>query len=126
MRLEDVREALVDLGRLVGAAADQHDALLAQAYLNGRPVDLARLELLLDPRLHHSRTGVLRAACVGRLEQPVAVAVAARPTLATPDAPGRLRAAHHAAGAVDGREQRLGCLGGPDAVEDHRLVAHRA
>ena len=47
----DYRKALVDLRRLVRAAAHEDDSLLAQARLHGRPVDHARLHLLLDPDL---------------------------------------------------------------------------
>src|SRR5262249_40692940 len=43
------------------AAADQHDPLLAQAALHGWPVDLARLDLLLDPHLHQAGVGMVRA-----------------------------------------------------------------
>jgi hypothetical protein len=42
MRVEYLREALVDLRRLVGATADDHDPALTQAGLDCGPVDLAR------------------------------------------------------------------------------------
>src|SRR5207237_10902594 len=45
---------------------------------------------------------------------------------AAADATRGLRAAHHSAGAVHGREQRLLVLGGVGTLEDDRLVAHRA
>ena len=41
VRVEHLGQALVHLRRLVRAAADQHDSLLAQACLDGGPVDLA-------------------------------------------------------------------------------------
>src|SRR6266542_4670053 len=49
VRGEHLRQALVDLRRLVRPAADQDDALGAQASLHSRPVDHAGLDLLLDP-----------------------------------------------------------------------------
>jgi hypothetical protein len=49
VRGEDLREALVDLRRLVGTAADEHDALLAQALLHGGPVDETGLMQDLTP-----------------------------------------------------------------------------
>ena len=61
-----------------------------------------------------------------RLEDAVAVAVETRPPLAAPHAARRPGAAHHSAGAVHGREERLLVLGRLDALEDHGLVAHRA
>src|SRR6185437_4199171 len=60
------------------------------------------------------------------VEDAVAVAVTARPALAATQTTGRLRAAHHAACAVHRRVQRLVRLRARDALEDHRLVTHRA
>ena len=37
------------------AAAAEHDALLTQARLHGRPVDDAGRDLLFDPHLAHAR-----------------------------------------------------------------------
>src|SRR4051812_36074290 len=110
VRGQDLRQALVRLGRLVGAAADEHDALLPQPGLHRRPVDLARAQLLLDPHLLHARVRVVGADPLLRraqtradavdVEHAVAVAVPARPALAPPDAPRRLGAAHRAPRAV--------------------------
>ena len=44
MRGEHIRQALVHLRRLIGTAADEDDALLAQSRLDRRPVDDARLD----------------------------------------------------------------------------------
>ena len=57
VRGEHLRQALVHLRRLVRAAADEHDALLAQARLHRRPVDHAGLQLLLDPDLLEPDSG---------------------------------------------------------------------
>src|SRR5215213_5122569 len=121
---EDVGQALVHLRRLVRSAAHEHDALLAQPLLDGRPVDTARLDLLLDPDLRHAGLGVVRAGRV-RLEHARAVAVAARPARAAAHPPRRLRTAHHAPRAVNGGVECLRRLLARDTLEDHRLVAHR-
>src|SRR5205807_6646731 len=113
---EHLRQALVHLRRLVRTAACEHDALLAQPRLNCRPVDKAGLDLLLYPDLHHGRLGMIRTDTLLRntgrradavdVEDAVAVAMPTDITLAPPDATCRLRAAHHAAGAVHGRVER--------------------
>src|ERR1700751_3669991 len=66
----------------------------------------------------------LRADAV-EVEHAVAVAGGTGPALAAADPPCRLRSAHQPAGTVHGREQRLLGLTGLDALEDHRVVAHR-
>src|SRR5262249_47180959 len=108
-------------------AADQDDALITQARLDGGPVDLAGRDLLLHPDLAHARLRVVGALAlrVGG-ERPLAVAIAARVTLAATDAAGRLRAAHHTTRTVHRRVERLGCVGALGALEDDRVVAHRA
>src|SRR6185312_619469 len=58
---EDLRQALVHLRRLVRAAADEHDSLLAQACLYRRPVDETGLDLLLHPDLRQAGHRVIRA-----------------------------------------------------------------
>src|SRR5712691_2951509 len=60
------------------------------------------------------------------VEETVALTVLAGVALPPPDPAGRLRTAHHPAGAVHRRVERLLVLGRLDALEDHRLVAHRA
>src|SRR5204863_3822616 len=121
---------------LVGAAAEDHDALLAQARPHRRPVDLAGLQLLVHPDLLQARLRVVRAHALLRdargradavdVEDTLAVADAARVPLAPADAARRLRAAHHAARAVDRREERLLVARRGDALEDDGVVAHRA
>jgi hypothetical protein len=92
----DVRQALVHLRGLVGTAPDQHDALAAQASLHGRPVDEARLDLLLDPDLAKARGWMVRADSLLRharsradavdVENAVAIAVGAGPALSAANA----------------------------------------
>ncbi len=136
MRSEHLRQALVHLRGLVRAAADHDDALLAQACLHGRPVDEAAGDLLLHPHLAQARGRMVGADALLRhagrradavdVEDAVAVAVRARPALAAPHAARRLGAAHHATGTVDGRVQRLAGHRALGALQDHRVVAHRA
>src|SRR5262245_19557013 len=133
---EYLRQTLVDLRRLVGPAPDEHDSLSAQAGLHCGPVDEAGLDLLLDPHLLQARVGVVGAHAGLRhaggradavdVEHATAVACGARIALAPPDAPRRLRPAHHAARPVDGRVERVARVGALDALEDHGVVAHRA
>src|SRR5262249_25038782 len=107
------------------AAAYEHDALLAQASLDSRPVDDARLDLLLDPDLLHPGVRVIRAGAL-LLEHAVAVTVRAGPALSAPHPARGLRAAHHPAGSVHRRVERLHGILRLHALEDHRLVSHRA
>src|SRR5438093_10765384 len=126
---EHLRQALVHLRGLVRTTADQHDALLAQAGLHGRPVDYARADDLLRLPLPHLRGRVVRAGlarvALGRNREVTVPHRACVHSLAAHAARG-LRAAHHAAGAVHRREERLLVLAGLDTLEDDRLVAHRA
>src|SRR5215210_9305183 len=124
MSSQHIRQALVHLRGLVGTAAEEHDALLAEACLHRRPVHLAGLQLLLDPDLLEAGVGMVRAG-TGVLEHTRAVAIPARPALASPDTAGSLRATHHAAGTVHRREKRLLVVHRLDALENDRLVAHR-
>src|SRR5207247_10753179 len=96
-----------------------------QPRLHGRPVDHAGLDLLLHPDLLQAGVRMVGADTVA-LENAVAVAVAADPTLAPTHAARRLGAAHHPTRAVHGREERLLGVGARNALENHRLVAHRA
>src|SRR5262249_51035956 len=99
----------------VRAAADQHDPLLAQASLDGGPVDLAGLDLLLDPHFHHTGVRVVRADALLRhghvranavdVEHPIAVAIAAGVPLAAAAPAGGVGPAHDPTGSVDRREQ---------------------
>src|SRR6185437_3426582 len=59
------------------------------------------------------------------VEDTVTVAVATGIALAASHSSGGLGAAHHTACAVHGRVERLGVVVRLDALEDHRLVAHR-
>src|SRR5581483_11614001 len=99
--------------------------LLAQPRLHRRPVDAAGRDLLVDPDLARARVRMVGADGLD-LEEAVAVAVAARPAFAPAHAARRLRAAHHATGAVHGRVQRRIRAGTRDALEDDGVVAHRA
>ena len=87
---EDVRQALVDLGRLAGAAANERDPALAQARLDRGPIHQPGFDLLLEPDLQEPRVGVLGAPSVRRFEQPLAATVAALPPLAAADPAGGL------------------------------------
>jgi hypothetical protein len=97
---EHLRQALVHVRRLVRAAADEHDSLLAQACLYRRPVDEAGLDLLLYPDLHHARLGMIRADTLLRdtgrradavdVEDAVAVAMPTGVPLPPPDPAGGL------------------------------------
>src|SRR5262245_15444939 len=93
VRGEDVRQALVHLRRLVGTAADQDDALLAQARLDGRPVDHARPYDLLGPPLAQLRVRVVRAGLAR-------VALGRDRELAVPHRAREHRLATHAAGRL--------------------------
>jgi hypothetical protein len=66
---EHLGQALVDLGSLVRAAADEDDALLAQARLDSGPIDEPRPELLLDAR---TLVGLREASSLGaRVRSPL-------------------------------------------------------
>src|SRR5262245_1320872 len=114
---EDVRQALVHLRGLVGAAADQDDALLAESSLHRRPVDETGLHLLLHPHLLDAGLRMIGADALLRharrradaidVEDAIAVAVPAGIPLHATDPARSLRAAHHAAGAMHGRVERL-------------------
>src|SRR5206468_10383579 len=93
-------------------------------------------DLLHDPDLAHARGRMVGADALLRhaggradavdVEDAIAVSVTARPSLATPHTTRGLGAAHHAAGAVHRRVQRRLGVRALDALEDDRLVAHRA
>src|SRR6185436_15053066 len=113
----------------VGTAAENHDALVAQSRLDCRPVDDARPNDLLRPPLPHLRGRMVRARLTRvalRGHRELAVSGRARVDGSMTHATGRLRAAHHTTGTVDGRVQRLLVLGRLDALEDDGLIAHRA
>lgn len=121
---EHAVEALVGVGRLIGAAAAELDPAGSELAADLAEVDPPRPHDLGLEELHRLRLRVLRAAELRAVGvDVVAVAHRAMPALAPADLAGGLAAAHHPPGAVDGRVQRaLGALG---PLEDHRLLAHR-
>src|SRR5215207_2416352 len=128
VRGEDVLEVLVDLGRLVGSAADHHDALVAQALLHGGPVDESLADHRLRAQLARARARVARAALpvvLPRRNGEVAVALGALVDGAALDATRGLGATHHTARSVYRRAKRLLRVLALHPLEDHRVVAHR-
>src|SRR5918997_1450358 len=124
---EHVRKPLVDLRRLVRAAAHHDDALLSQALLHLWPVDHSGPNDPLRPDLAHLATRMLGARLalvgLGRYGER-AVALAALVDGAPLHAARRLRAAHHPARAMHGRVEGVFRLGRLGALEDHGVLPH--